>query len=251
MKVRNWRKVHRYLGLIIGVQLFLWTVSGMVFSWNSIRAVRGENMIRTESPVDLSRFQLDDLNQVFSTLSGPGATAPEPVAVNLRSMLGRPVYEIACHQSGGNTFLLVDAQNGTRLSPISPEQAGQIAQADFAEPVEVRSVELIEVVGSHSEYRGKELPAYRVALDHPTGTVIYVSADRGVVTTRRNNRWRVFDFFWMLHTMDYQGRDGFNHWLLRIVSAFGLLTVLTGYVLWLRTSPFWQRKRQKRQPPVE
>ena len=56
MKARNWRKVHRYLGLIIGVQLFLWTVSGMVFSWNSIRAVRGENMIRTESPVDLSGY---------------------------------------------------------------------------------------------------------------------------------------------------------------------------------------------------
>ena len=64
--------------------------------------------------------------------------------------------------------------------------------------------------------------------------MIYVSAERGVVTTRRNNRWRIFDFFWMLHTMDYQGRDSFNHWLLRIVSAFGLLTVLTGYVLWLK-----------------
>jgi len=251
VKVRNWKKVHRYLGLIIGVQLFLWTVSGMVFSWNSIRAVRGENMIRTETPVDLAGFQWRDINQVLASLSAPGTQRLEPVGVNLRSMLGRPVYEIACHQPAGNTFLLFDAQNGTRLSPISPEQAGQIAQADFAEPVEVRSIELIEAVGTHSEYRGKELPAYRVALDHATGTVIYVSADRGVVTTRRNNRWRVFDFFWMLHTMDYQGRDGFNHWLLRIVSAFGLLTVLSGYILWLRTSPLWQRKRRKDQPPVE
>ncbi len=245
MKARNWRKLHRYLGLIIGVQLFLWTVSGMVFSWNSIRAVRGENMIRTESPVDLSGFQLRDINQVLASLSVPGADGFEPVAIHVRTLMDRPVYEVAGHNQQGQQTILIDAENGDRLSPIRPEQAGQIAQADFAESVEIRSIERIDTVGSHSEYRGKELPAYRVALDHPTGTVIYVSADRGVVTTRRNNRWRVFDFFWMLHTMDYQGRDGFNHWLLRIVSAFGLLTVLSGYILWLKTSPRWRRKKQQ------
>lgn len=243
MKARNWRKVHRYLGLIIGVQLFLWTVSGMVFSWNSIRAVRGENMIRTESPVDLSSFQLRDINQVLASLSAPGADGFEPVAIHVRTLMDRPVYEVTGHGQQGQQTILIDAENGDRLSPIRPEQAGRIAQADFAEPVEVRSIERIDAVGPHSEYRGKELPAYRVALDHPTDTVIYVSADRGVVTTRRNNRWRVFDFFWMLHTMDYQGRDGFNHWLLRIVSAFGLLTVLSGYFLWLKTSPRWRRKK--------
>ncbi|MCP4811790.1 MAG: PepSY domain-containing protein [Planctomycetaceae bacterium] len=167
-----------------------------------------------------------------------------PVSVALRTMLGQPVYEVTCRGDMAEQFLLLDAVSGARLSPINPELAQKIAQADFAEEVDVRSVELVEAVGPHSEYRGKELPAYRVELDHPSGTVIYISADRGVVTTRRNNRWRVFDFFWMLHTMDYQGRDGFNHWLLRIVSAFGLLTVLTGYVLWLKTSPRWQRRKR-------
>ena len=244
MKLRNWRIVHRYLGLVIGVQLFLWTISGMVFSWNSIQAVRGENRIRSQQPVDLSDFELGDINQMIGSVKLADMDSLRPVSVALHTMLGQPVYEVTCRGDLAEQFLLLDAVSGVRLSPIDPDLAGRIAQADFAEEVDVRSVELVEAVGSHSEYRGKELPAYRVELDHPSGTVIYVSAERGVVTTRRNNRWRIFDFFWMLHTMDYQGRDNFNHWLLRIVSAFGLLTVLTGYVLWLKTSPRWQRKKR-------
>ena len=60
MKARTWRKVHRYLGLVIGIQLLLWTVSGAIFSWNSIEAMRGENRIRTPKPVDLSKFRIAD-----------------------------------------------------------------------------------------------------------------------------------------------------------------------------------------------
>lgn len=245
MKSRNWRKVHRYLGLVIGIQLFLWTVSGMVFSWSSIQAVRGENMIRAQAPVDLSAFELGDINQMVASVGRPENGSLQPVFVNLGALLGRPVCEVTLRDNASEQFLLLDAVSGARLSPIEPELAGRIAQADFSQPVGVRSVELIQEVGPHSEYRGKELPAYRVVLDHPSGTVIYVSADRGRVTTRRNNRWRVFDFFWMLHTMDYQGRDGFNHWLLRLVSAFGLATVVSGYVLWVKTSPRWQRRRAR------
>jgi uncharacterized iron-regulated membrane protein len=102
----------------------------------------------------------------------------------------------------------------------------------------------METVSSlHSEYRGKELPAWRVELDHPSGTVIYVAANRGLVTTRRNHRWRLFDFFWMLHTMDYQGRDNFNSWLLMSFSVFGVVTVVSGYWLWWRTSTLRRKWR--------
>jgi predicted oxidoreductase len=40
-----------------------------------------------------------------------------------------------------------------------------------------------------------------------------------------------FDFLWMLHTMDYKGRDNFGNILLRIFSVFGLFTVASGFVL--------------------
>ncbi len=92
-----------------------------------------------------------------------------------------------------------------------------------------------------SEYRERPLPAYRVSFDDSFGTRLYVSVERGLVTARRNDRWRWFDFLWMLHIMDYQSRDNFNSSLLQIVSALGLVTVLSGFVLFAVTSPRLRR----------
>jgi len=48
---------------------------------------------------------------------------------------------------------------------------------------------------------------------------------------RRNDDWRFFDFFWMLHIMDYEERENFNNPLLITASIFALVTVLAGLLL--------------------
>ena len=63
------------------------------------------------------------------------------------------------------------------------------------------------------------------------GTRLYVSTERGLVTARRNNRWRLFDLLWMLHIMDYQERENFNNPLVITAALFALVTVLAGLVL--------------------
>lgn len=235
MKRITSRKVHRLLSVVIGIQLLLWTVSGLIFSWNPIKKVRGEDRIAKPTTTSLADQKLLPLEELLSDNSLiPHDHMVEKVEV--RHLVGQPVYEFRIRDSSRTSFVLCNASTGRKLSPLSKETAEQIALNDFDEPVVVkRSTLLTESQSSHSEYRKKELPAWKVELDHSSGTVIYVSANRGLVVTRRNNRWRMFDFFWMLHTMDYQGRDNFNSWLLRIMSAFGVLSVLTGYWLWFRT----------------
>ncbi|MDG2102820.1 MAG: hypothetical protein P8J91_03645, partial [Pirellulaceae bacterium] len=68
MKLRTWRKIHRYLGVVIGIQLFFWTLSGVVFSWNSIQAVRGEDLIREHDPINLKSFEIIDCGMVLKNL---------------------------------------------------------------------------------------------------------------------------------------------------------------------------------------
>lgn len=163
----------------------------------------------------------------------------------LRSLHGHPIYEMQSEDSTSPHYSIYDALTGERLSPIGREKAIQIVLADFDPECNVKSAELIHEVSSHSEYREKELPAWRVELDHESGTVIYVSANRGLVTARRNSQWRLFDFFWMLHTMDYQGRDNFNTWLLFIATLLGTLSMASGYWLWWRSSRVrsrWKRR---------
>ena len=47
------REFHRYISLLVAVQLLLWTVSGIYFSFNKIENVRGEQyrISSTENPI--------------------------------------------------------------------------------------------------------------------------------------------------------------------------------------------------------
>jgi hypothetical protein len=60
------------------------------------------------------------------------------------------------------------------------------------------------------------------------------------ITSLRNNQWRIFDFMWMLHTMDYAGRDNFNNLLLRAFSTFGMLTIMSGFALFFISSRYFR-----------
>jgi uncharacterized iron-regulated membrane protein len=154
-------------------------------------------------------------------------------------LLDRPVYVI----HGPDQDALVDAASGALLSPLSRSRALRVALADRAGQPKARAAELLERAPP-TEYRKGELPAWRVSLDDGDHTNIYVSASTGAITARRNDAWRRFDFFWMLHTMDYRGRDDFNHALLIVASSAALLSVLSGWLLWaLRARRRWRRRR--------
>jgi ferredoxin len=62
-------------------------------------------------------------------------------------------------------------------------------------------------------------------------TSLYISAADGQVLERRNNHWRVSDFFWMLHIMDYAGRSNFNNALVITVALIAIWLGLSGLML--------------------
>jgi len=239
MQVRTYRKIHRWLGIIVGIQLLFWTGSGLFFSLNPIAKVRGETEQAEPAPL------ATDVG-----FASPGAALTELwkmhgdieiMSVLLRPHLETSVYEISFRKDGVIHWALADASSGRLREPVDREEAIALARADFAIPAEIETVERLTATPADSEYRGRPLPAYRIEFDYRLGTRIYVSADRGVVTARRNNRWRQFDFLWMFHIMDYQARDDFNSLVLQLASALGLVTVLSGFVLAGVTSPRLRR----------
>jgi uncharacterized iron-regulated membrane protein len=134
---------------------------------------------------------------------------------------------------------MYDAASGEKLSPIGETEARAIAAADFAPQGEIVSVLLIEK--KQGEYKNA-VPAWQVRFDNWKETHIYVHANTGLVMARRNAIWRGFDFMWMLHILDFQERENFNNWLLRSLSVLSLITIVTGYVLWLVTTPLLRRR---------
>jgi uncharacterized membrane protein YkoI len=233
------RKVHRYLGLFIGIQFLGWTISGLYFSWNNIDDVHGDHMRKSPHSISASSplaSPTEAINQLKSQ---------KPVdsihSVQLIGIVGKPVYQIAYfsgHTEGVHHhthFALADGATGALREPLTKDEAVQIAKDNVLSTAEVANIELLKNTDNHHEYRERPLPAYAVTFKNPDCTV-YVSVERGTYQTIRHDQWRAFDFLWMFHTMDYAGRDNFNNWLLKALSLFGLLTVISGFVLFFISS---------------
>lgn len=230
---RLMRSTHQGIGLLIGIQVVLWITGGFVMSVLPLEKVRGEDWAAEADPVSIPADQSLMAPQTIARTHGLAAFEE----ARLVAWLDGPVYRLK--HAGG--WLLADAMSGRALSPLDADTARRVAEADYAGPGTVREVR--EVTETSTEIRGLPLPVWRVAFDDDRSTVLYVSPDQGRVLARRNDMWRVFDFFWMLHIMDYSGRDDFNHPLLIVASVVGWVLAVTGIwlvVLWL------MRKRKRR-----
>ena len=59
-------------------------------------------------------------------------------------------------------------------------------------------MEYLTTTNGHHEYREQPLPAFAITFEHPTNTTVYVSSALGTVQKFRNNKWRIFDFLWIM-----------------------------------------------------
>ena len=214
------RKAHRYLGLFLGIQFLLWTISGLYFSWTNIDEIRGEHLIN-------KNVKLKD----FSELISPSKLNESNIkSIELRNISGVPYYWI-------NNANLYNAYTGNLKQSITKKEAVDIAKQSLVKGLEIKSINYISTVDKHHEYRNKLLPAYVISFKDSRNIKAYVSSLDGKFQTVRHRNLRWFDFLWMAHTMDNESRDNINNTLIRVFSLLGLITVLSGFTLWVTSSP--------------
>ncbi len=243
------RKTHRWLGVILGVQFLFWTIGGLYFSWVNIDDVHGDFQ-KKKTPMFSTNLSLVSPASVIDSIKKTQAV-DSVFSLQLIDILGQPYYQIrTAHVApSGNeeppiqyANHLADAATGSLRPALTKEEAIEVAANRFnGEPV-IKSVEYLTVTNNHHEYRESPLPAYAITFEHPGNTTVYVASELGTVQKFRNNKWRAFDFLWMMHTMDYEGRDNFGNLLLRVFSIFGLITVISGFVLFFIS---YKRKKKK------
>ena len=214
------RKIHRYLGVFLGVQFLFWTLSGLYFSWTNLDDIHGDQYKRT----DYQPLAFDSL------ISPSSISFNEPVrSIELRDINKTPYYWI-------NKNKLYNAKNGILKDGITKPEALYIAKNHLRNHLMVKSIDKISKVNGHHEYRKKLLPAYVISYKTNENLKAYISIKDGKFQTVRHRSWRWFDFLWMTHTMDYQGRDNFNTIVLRVFSFLGFITVMSGFLLWFVSS---------------
>ena len=172
------RSLHKYVSLLVSVQLLLWTISGIYFSFNKIENVRGEQYYKTE--------------------------AAEEIVVP------------------------------TSVKKVSQAFAFEVIEEEtFLKPL---NLELIEEAKAGSEYRGRDLPLYKIIAENYKGEEIniYQNPYTGEILAIRSQQWRIWDLMWGLHIMDWTERDNIGNIFLKIFSFIALFTAATGIVLFFK-----------------
>lgn len=223
------RKVHKWFALVLGIQMFLWALSGFYMVAVHIDIIHGDMLVKNMD----QRVQPDAQSAIsFETLA---KRYPNAESITLKAMMSQPVYQI----TGASTVVLLDARDGHQISPLDKTTATDVATYHYAGEAAVQRVQLIER-DPPTELQSRSLPLWRVDFDDAWNSSFYVDPSSGEFTTRRHTLWRVFDFLWMLHVMDYDERADINNMLLRVFAVFGTVFGLSG--AWLLFYSF-NRKR--------
>lgn len=215
------RRIHQWIGVAIGLQLLVWMCSGLAMSWLDAQRVAGREF-RAPAPVR----QAWPLNTVaLQPLIGHRDDATRSVSTGW--LLERPVYRLTGEQS----TQLFDAMTGQRIE-LDAALARRLAQASYRGPGRAGPAQWVEPSLETRSHQGK---VWRVAFSDAEDTTVYLSR-QGDVLEHRNKTWRLFDLFWMLHIMDYTGRQDFNHPLIVTTAVGGLWLALSG--VWLLFTSF-------------
>ena len=174
------RKFHKYISLLIAIQLLLWTVSGIYFSFNKIENVRGEQYLIAEVEASIA--------------------------------------------------------DKRKVEKLGFESAMQIVKDRTI--LQPQTIEIINDPQRGSEYRGRELPLYKVVTLSNAGKEINVYQDpfTGEIVAIRSAQWRIWDLMWGLHIMDWVDRDNIDNLFLKIFSFIALFTSISGVILFFKKS---------------
>lgn len=229
------RRIHKWVGLILGLQFLLWALSGSVMALLDKDKVGGHggHMGHAHPLPEGAYFDV-------AALAKGGAKDGAVLGVVLRDLGARPVYEVRT-QKGVH---LVDATDGV---PVTVDEGLARDVASMMNEAPIRQVSLLPK--STLETRDHEGRMWRVDFSDAENSSAYVSADTARFLVMRGDTWRTWDFFWMLHNMDYVNRKSFNHPLIIFV-AFGTLWLSgTGFYLlfksFSRADFRWLRRKKK------
>lgn len=214
------RTLHKWFGLILGLQFLIWSLSGAVMALIDHHKVTGEHVVLP----------------VAQLASGP---APAPLAT-VQAAVGSPVVKLELkplfdrwvyQASTADGVRLLDAATG-RPFAVDAALARTLATARYAGAGAVERVDLVEEVTY--ETRKMARPVWRVAYADDEHTALFVSRATGEVLGAKTDASRLWDIAWMFHIMDYTARESFNHPLIVTVATGVAWLALSGLILLFR-----------------
>ena len=224
------RTLHKWLGLLVGLQVLIWLATGLYMVIVDIDFIHGDPLVKNmQQPVAVPEKPL-------LSMAALRAQYPDASQIGLRPVMGKTFYTVSTPRER----YLVDPETADIKSPLDEETARQIARYHFAGDAPISGVSLI-TSDPPMEIQTRRLPLWRIDFDDRFSTSFYIDPYTGALATRRHQYWRIFDFLWMLHIMDYEERADAHNLLLITAQITGLTFAISG--LWLLFYSFSGRRK--------
>lgn len=228
-------QIHKWVGLVVGIQVLFWVAGGLVMTVLPIERVRSEHHLAEAKPAPLA------LGALLPAAEAARRAGVAPLEAQLRTTPRGPVWSFKVAAEGEP--VVVAAATGAPLPAMSVAEARAAAAGAYIGEGRPTAVRLLDKAPPET---GKTGPLWRVDFDDAEKTSFYLSPRTGEVVSRRSDVWRFYDFFWRLHVMDWDDGESFNHPLIVAVAALSLAIVATGFILlWIRLArdlANWRRR---------
>ncbi len=210
--------------LFVGVQLLVWSITGAYMVVMDIHYIHGDSLVATKQKA----IDFAEVKYSFRQLMADHSEAKD---VELGLLLNQTVYRF----NDGEQKVMLSALDGRQISPIDETLTMSIAKNKYTNSKAVVAHVQLITVNPPRELSGRHLPTWRIDFDDFASPSFYISANSGQLVTKRHSYWRIFDWMFAFHVMDYIDEEADNKLLLVfivlafIASIFGL--VLTYYRL--------------------
>ena len=225
------RSLHKWFGLVIGLQLLIWLATGLYMVVVDLDFIHGDplvkNMRQAVTVPDSNLLSMATLRSRY----------PNAIRIGLTPVMGKPFYTVTTPDAR----YLLDPATAAVISPLNEETARDIATFHFTGNARILNASLI-TSDPPKEIQTRRLPLWRIDFDDRFSTSFYIDPYTGRLATRRHQYWRIFDFMWMLHIMDYDERSDAHNLLLKTAQVTGLIFAITG--LWLLFYSFSGRRKK-------
>ena len=218
------KKLHKWLSLLVGLQLFIWLSTGLFFNLMDHQKASGNQFRQSPAIAKVNKNQLIE-PQIVLLESKP------TVSLKQISLLEKPYY-LLTHNKGlyshqNNSYSLVDAYSGRQVI-IDEVMARELAQASYKGQEEIISV--VKLSPPYDDIPREQNKVWQINYADTVNTSVYIDAGSGRIVKHSNDDKRFADLFFMLHFMDYGTEGSFNNVQIIIFALFTLFFALTGFI---------------------
>lgn len=219
LTVRRISKVHKIVGMAIGLQLLLWTASGLFFTLFPIDVIHGDPWRPT-----IEHGNLIDMEIAISSEDAMRQAGEHAQSVTLQPFLGRPVWLV----TNPSSRIMIDAVTGDQRSPLTNDDITGMIERFDDKPDGLGTLTATYMISENPlrEYGGP-LPVWVIEYE-PRKQRLYIDATTGQIRSVRTTRWRIFDIMWRFHIMDVTGDDKIDTWWMKLAAFLGLTMILSG-----------------------